>query len=102
VSFSKGCYVGQEVVSRMHHRHSARNRLLPLSFEGEVLAGAEVTGGGQRLGHVTSVLGGCGLALLRLDRLAEAGNSVVAAGVHLQVRKPDWARFDMTFAGGSP
>lgn len=28
LAFNKGCYIGQEIVSRMHHRHAARRRIL--------------------------------------------------------------------------
>jgi tRNA-modifying protein YgfZ len=95
VSFSKGCYVGQEVVSRTHHRHSARNRILPVSFDGEVQHGADIVSGDARIGTMLSVLNGQGLALLRLDRLGEATQPLLTNGVTLSVHKPEWAKFDL-------
>jgi tRNA-modifying protein YgfZ len=95
VSFSKGCYVGQEVVSRTHHRHTARNRILPLSFDGEVHHGADVVSGEVRLGTMLSSVEGRGLALLRLDRLAEASAPLLTSGVKLSVHKPSWANFEV-------
>jgi tRNA-modifying protein YgfZ len=95
VSFTKGCYVGQEVVSRTHHRHTARNRILPVRFEGEVQLGADVVSGEVRLGTMLSSLDGHGLALLRLDRLAEASSALLTSGVKLSVHKPSWANFEV-------
>jgi tRNA-modifying protein YgfZ len=72
VSFSKGCYVGQEVVSRMEHRGTARSRIVPVRFDGPPPApGTGVAAGGRSLGTVLSSLDGRGLAIVRLDR-AEA------------------------------
>jgi tRNA-modifying protein YgfZ len=95
VSFTKGCYVGQEVVSRTHHRHTARKRILPVSFEGEVQHGAELSSGDVRLGDMLSSSHGHGLALLRTDRLAEAVAPILSGPVKLTVHKPAWAQFDM-------
>ena len=73
VDFDKGCYVGQEVVSRVHHRNSARKRIATARFDGappEV--GAALTAGPAQIGTLTSLAGSDGLASVRLDRLAEA------------------------------
>lgn len=95
VSFNKGCYVGQEVVSRTHHRHTARNRILPVRFEGEVAHGANVVSGETRIGTMLSSRDGNGLAVLRLDRLAEVTEPLLTFGVKLSVHKPVWAEFDL-------
>lgn len=96
VSFSKGCYVGQEVVSRTFHRHTARNRILPVQFEGKALHGADIMSGDTRIGTMLSSRDGYGLALLRLDRLAETTYPLLTSGSRLSVHKPDWAVFDVT------
>ena len=98
VDFNKGCYVGQEVVSRMEHRGRARSRVVPVAFEGPPpAAGAAVQAGGKAVGTVGSTLDGRGLALLRLDRVGEAleqGLALSAAGVPIRLAgKPAWARF---------
>lgn len=83
VDFDKGCYVGQEVVSRVHHRSSSRKRVVKLHFYGTVPdAGTPLEAGGTMLGTVTSLAGGEGLAAARVDRLAEAeaGKVPVTAG----------------------
>ena len=73
VDFKKGCYVGQEVVSRVQHRSSARKRVARLQFAGAVPSlGANVQAGETALGTLTSVSGEIGLATLRIDRLADA------------------------------
>jgi tRNA-modifying protein YgfZ len=97
VDFAKGCYVGQEVVSRMEHRGSARTRAVPLAYEGYAPeAGAAVTAGDKTAGTFGSSADGRAVALLRLDRVSDAlaaGVPLVAGGATLRLIKPDWARF---------
>src|SRR3712207_1907347 len=70
VDFDKGCYVGQEVVSRMQHRGTARTRIVPALYEGGFAAeaGVEVTAGGEKLGQAGTGGGGRGPLLIRPDR----------------------------------
>ena len=97
VDFAKGCYVGQEVVSRMEHRASARTRAVPVRYEGAAPeTGSTVTAGERQLGTMGSATAGHGLALLRLDRVAEALSNdqpLLAGGIPIRLVKPDWARF---------
>src|SRR5579872_5344030 len=75
VDFDKGCYVGQEVVSRTQHRGIARSRVAALRFSGEAPPeGAEIVAGEKTVGRVGSVDAGKAraIAILRLDRLADA------------------------------
>jgi folate-binding protein YgfZ len=82
VDFKKGCYVGQEVVARVHYRNSARKRIVKIHFEGPAPAqGTQITAGETNIGQVGSTADGEGLAMVRLDRLEEAR----AAGVALKV-----------------
>ena len=64
VDFDKGCYVGQEVVSRMQHRGTARTRIVPAVYEGGFAAeaGVEVTAGEKALGKTGTGAEGRGLA----------------------------------------
>ena len=98
VDFDKGCYVGQEVVSRVQHRNSARSRVVPFVYDGPApLGGLPVVAGEMEIGMFGSAAQGRGLALVRLDRVAEAqaaGQTISSGGVSLTPRKPDWARFD--------
>lgn len=80
VDFHKGCYPGQEVVARVHFRNSARKRILKVRFDGPPpLPGSDVMMGEISIGQVGSTAGSEGLAMLRLDRLADAKS----AGVRL-------------------
>ena len=97
IDFDKGCYVGQEVVSRIEHRGTARNRVVPVTAEHHTPeAGLPVMAGDRPVGTTGSHAGAQGLAMLRLDRVAEAlaaGTPLMAGGIALSPRKPEWARF---------
>jgi len=99
VSFTKGCYVGQEVVSRMQHRGTARSRIIPVSFDGNIdEPNAEIRAGSKKIGHMLSVVDNHGLALVRLDRAKsarDAGDLIEANGKVLTLVKPQWASFDL-------
>jgi tRNA-modifying protein YgfZ len=95
VDFAKGCYVGQEVVSRMQHRGTARTRVAPvLLTDGlKVVEGAPVEAGGKPLGTLGTNAAGAGVALLRLDRVADAvaaGAPITAGGLAAKVVRPAW------------
>ena len=69
VDFRKGCYVGQEVTARMHHKATLKKRLVPVAVEGDAPAGTPaVTGEGKPAGTLFSQADGRGIAHLRLDR----------------------------------
>jgi folate-binding protein YgfZ len=97
VDFHKGCYVGQEVVSRIEHRARARSRIVPVAYdEFAPEDGVPVVAGERQVGTMGSAAGGRGLAMLRLDRVGEelaAGATLSAGGVALRLVKPEWARF---------
>ena len=95
VDFNKGCFVGQEVVSRMEHRGTARKRVVGVEGEGPLPpSGTDITAGGASIGTLGSVSGNSGLALLRLDRAEEAKAADVplrAGEVTVGLRIPAWA-----------
>jgi tRNA-modifying protein YgfZ len=97
VDFHKGCFIGQEVVSRMQHRGTARNRVVPVAYDGAApSAGVAAKVGEKNVGFMGSAVGGRGLAMLRLDRVAEgmvSGETLSAGGVPLTLAKPAWANF---------
>src|SRR5690606_12924518 len=94
VSFTKGCFVGQEVVARMKHRGTVRKRVVPVEGEAPLVSGASVTAGGVEIGRVGSTAGTLGLALIRLDRAAETrarGEPLVAGGIAIGLRQTPWS-----------
>jgi folate-binding protein YgfZ len=103
LDFRKGCYVGQEVVSRMEHRGTARRRLIQVTGQALPPAGTPVLAAERPLGTLGSSAGGAGLALLRLDKAKaalDAGTPITAGGgAALAIAIPAWARFGWP-AGG--
>ncbi|MBO0766719.1 MAG: hypothetical protein J2P50_19300, partial [Hyphomicrobiaceae bacterium] len=98
VSFAKGCFIGQEVVARMKHRGVVRRRVVPVEAEAPLTSGAPIMAGAAQIGSIGTVVGSRGLALVRLDRAAEAnanGQTLIAGGVAICLRKPAWATFEL-------
>lgn len=95
VSFRKGCYVGQEVVSRMQHRSTARRRVVILSADASLPAtGTEITVGGKPIGALGTVAGDRALAIVRIDKAGEAmtaGEPILAGDVPVTVTLPSWS-----------
>ena len=85
VDFEKGCYVGQEVVSRMKHRGGGRKRVVRVRLDGAAPApGTPVMDGELPVGTLGSSAGASALAMLRLDRVEDAkaaGRRLSAGGV---------------------
>jgi folate-binding protein YgfZ len=92
VDFDKGCYVGQEVVSRMQHRGTARTRTVRVMLDGpSPEPGAAVLAGDKPVGTMGSAAGSHGLALIRIDRAADAlqaGVPLTAGGLALRLAEP--------------
>jgi folate-binding protein YgfZ len=96
VGFRKGCYIGQEVVSRMQHRGTARRRVLIVAGDALPAPGTEIVANGRPIGALGSTAGGKGLAILRIDRVKDAldaGQQIEAGGVPVSVAIPSWANF---------
>lgn len=89
IDFHKGCYVGQEIVSRVEHRGTARKRVVAVTIDGaRPEAGAPVMAGESEIGAMGSSIPGRGLALLRLDKAQEAkaaGVGLSAGGVPIRL-----------------
>ncbi|RUV34701.1 folate-binding protein YgfZ [Mesorhizobium sp. M7A.F.Ca.MR.148.00.0.0] len=97
VGFKKGCYVGQEVVSRMQHRGTARRRVLIASADRPLpVPGTELTVAGRPVGKLGSTAGTAGLAIARIDRVKaalDAGQPIMAGDVPVTLAIPGWAKF---------
>jgi folate-binding protein YgfZ len=96
VDFDKGCYVGQEVVSRMQHRGTARTRTVRVVVDGFAPeAGIAIAAGDKPVGTMGTSADGKGLALVRIDRVADAldaGTPLMAGGIELRLADPDDVR----------
>lgn len=96
VSFKKGCFIGQEVVSRMQHRGTARRRLMLANADRHLTEGANVTSGDARIGTLLAATEHSGLALVRTDKLASGlrgGAPLAVDGVPVELTIPAWAGY---------
>jgi folate-binding protein YgfZ len=98
LSFKKGCYIGQEVVSRMQHRSTARRRLVFVSGEqalGE--AGAPILAGDRDIGTLVASDGNKGLAVVRIDKAGaamQAGIAIMTGEQAVALTLPSWSGLD--------
>lgn len=94
VAFHKGCFVGQENVSRMKRRATTRKKFCPITFEGEPPPyGAVIQAGEAEIGAVRTGMPGRAIALVRLDRALEAqaaGTPLTVAGREVRLAPPPW------------
>jgi folate-binding protein YgfZ len=79
VSFTKGCYPGQEPIARLHHRGKINRELRVLEVDGRPERDAEIRHGEKVVGRITSSVPGLALAYVRTDVPADAALEV--AGV---------------------
>lgn len=104
VDFRKGCYVGQEVVSRMHHRGTARRRPAIVSAETALPATqTSIVAGEKPVGTLGTVVDEKSLAIIRVDRASDAlaeEISLSAGGVPVTLAFPDWTGLE--FSAGDP
>ena len=100
VSYKKGCFVGQEVTSRMKRKGEARRRTLIAAFDGKVpKKGASVVAGESNLGDLMSGGNGKALALIRLDRLEQAKAASLSPeceGRPLRLHFPDYLQSEVS------
>jgi folate-binding protein YgfZ len=87
IDFHKGCYVGQELTSRMKRRGQIKNRILPLRHDGALVPGAEVLNGDLKAGEVLASLNGHSLALMRLDR---SDGDLTSQATAVRLHCPAW------------
>ncbi|NTE53542.1 folate-binding protein YgfZ [Agrobacterium tumefaciens] len=104
VSFRKGCFVGQEVVSRMKHRGTARRRVVTVSAAGPLpVSGTEITADGKPVGVLGTVCGSTALAIVRIDRIADAlasGTPLLVENAIVTVALPLWS--GLSFPAADP
>lgn len=98
VSFTKGCFIGQEVVARMKHKAVLKKRTLPFTTDGGTPApGSDIRTDGTKAGEILASSGGAGLALVRLEEWQKAEAAALpleADDVRLAVTVPDWLNLE--------
>jgi hypothetical protein len=94
VSWSKGCYMGQELTARTKYRGLVKRRLVPVAVTGGLPApGTPVLRGGVEVGTMRSGLDQSGLAVLRIDAL---GGPLSCGDATLTARVPAWMKLPET------
>jgi folate-binding protein YgfZ len=105
VSFTKGCFVGQEVVARMQNKTVVRKRIVKVTGARPLVKGAEIKLGDVAIGRAGTVDGTHGLAMVRLDRVLEAqekNEHLTAAGARIDVDAEALARYMASLAARPP
>jgi folate-binding protein YgfZ len=72
ISFSKGCYPGQEPIARQRYRGKVNRKLRVLEIDGEAEPDDELLWGGKRVGRITSTVPGLALGYVRVEVPADA------------------------------
>lgn len=99
ISWSKGCYMGQELTARTKYRGLVKRRLVPVRLDGPAPAsGSPITSEGGEVGTMRSSRGDIGLALLRIEALSA---ELLCCGIRLTPKIPDWMRLPGATAGAA-
>jgi tRNA-modifying protein YgfZ len=67
ISFSKGCYPGQEPIARQRYRGKVNRKLRVLNVEGDATPGTELLLDGKTVGRITSAVPGVALGYVRVE-----------------------------------
>ncbi|GGI90612.1 glycine cleavage system protein T [Polymorphobacter multimanifer] len=97
VSFTKGCYVGQENTARMHHRDKVRRRIVPVQLAGTVDDTTLRDDAGRVVGSLRGTAAG-NLALAHL-RIEAVDAPILLGPTPVTVLRPDWLQ--PAFAGAA-
>lgn len=89
LDFKKGCFVGQEVVSRMQRKTEIKKRLCAIKYEGDI-EDAQIKAGDRVVGDVVYAAGSQGMAMMRLDRLPDGHEPLKVGQTAISLLKPDW------------
>jgi folate-binding protein YgfZ len=90
VSFTKGCYIGQELTSRMKHRATTRKRILTVTADTDLPRSGTLSRGGTEIGEVLSAHGSTAFVLVRIDRLDETSGDVTLGEIKVALHRPAW------------
>ena len=106
IDFHKGCYVGQEMTSRMKRRTSVKNKLCRIRYEGAAPAfETPIIADNWEVGRMRSGIEGVGIAMIRFDRAQKAleeGHNLMAGETLITLDLPDWLVLPQTSSAPSP
>jgi hypothetical protein len=88
IDYRKGCFIGQEVASRMKRKGGIRKRTVRVS--GPTVAKGKTLNAPNEIGTITSAEGHDALALVRIDRLARVSEPILCDGEPAELHIPDW------------
>ena len=89
VSFTKGCYVGQELTARMKHRATSRKRPVLIAASAALPPPGTPVAQESDIGEIIAAHGERGFAAIRLDKW-DATQPAKAGDLTLSLRKPEW------------
>lgn len=89
VGWTKGCFIGQEVVSRMKRRGTIRKRSLAVLADSPIETGASITAGSSTIGEISAASGHNAVGRVRLDRLEAAEGTLMVGETHVRIDLPD-------------
>ncbi len=92
VDFKKGCFIGQEVVSRMQRKTKVRKRMRPVRLMGSAIAGMDLISANRPVGTLKHVRNDLGVAIIRLDRLDTTKDDLSVAGHKVEIWEPDYVQ----------
>lgn len=95
IDYDKGCYVGQELTARTHHRGTIKKRLMRVDVEGPLPEpGTPILADGKKAGEIRTGRDGKAIAMIRLEYMeAAAGGALSAGEAQITPVKPAWANF---------
>lgn len=88
VDYKKGCFIGQEVVSRMHRKTQVRKRMCGVKLSGPAQPGDDILAGEVKIGALNHVRSDHAVALIRLDRLAKTDEAPTVGGHPVTILEP--------------
>jgi folate-binding protein YgfZ len=94
ISYTKGCYVGQEVISRTKSQGVVRKKIYKISADinlSEINHGAILVAGDQKIGIFCSGYKNYGIALIREENLKEKfGIAIALNGIEVHIECAEW------------
>ena len=90
IDFKKGCFIGQEVVSRMQRKTEVRKRMRAVKLSGAAQSGDMLFQNDRNVGTLKHVRNDIGMALIRLDRLENTGQYITVNGNKAKIIEPKY------------